>query len=1017
MAGRFSYASLTPRGHGAAAVDDDNLHSRQLSPNSLHHATSLRGSARPVSPLESEDGMSVHLDRSVSLATTKSARFQPTVEVHPVIAEEHSFSRHQQHPQPDPYDGEKNDTAGPYGAYSTIPMDRLSEHEPSAYRGHNQHHYSTDGVTYGNTYPTNQPSQTYQQDHAPSPPTHSIPPEQTPSPPKIPKYRIWREWKWEIATLVALFALLLGLGILLRVHDKARVPDWGRYVNLNTVLALMSTFFRAGLVFVLSQIIAQRKWSWFAATEDAAHHRSNKPRPLGHIEKFDGASRNPFKAFWLFTGVLHGRDLISLGAAVLFLVSFLVGPFVQQASQTEPCTKPGQGGLAALPMAQYVPREGGFIRGYPGKGGEATSDTIVALLSTATAPRGVENRVGFTCETGNCTFNQSPDPAIIDGEKANRRRRSTPATSSQPLASADLALPFLGSTTYHLDNLTAQADFFLSKTHSTVGVCSYCSDISSSVKTTPKQTGPDVGSLAGMNVSRNAFGTVFNMSSAYNISARMEQWLGSALSPEHGMTARYALHNTTMLMINDPDYIAPGPNDTSTSTTPVPDSFLAAACHMYPCLRTFSSAVRSGELVEAEAADSTSKQPLKRLERQFWPAKMGTLADRPRGIDMSSDHGSGTTWSGSGIFYATIKSPCSVWIPWDVGSISDNHQPVYTRANMSSSPIAVDMIMYQPRILDDVMKPLATGTGVGGDDPQQQQEADYHWVHYRAPEACIYRHAYNFHRAVGSVLRDSILSGSCKADPRTGPACTAPISVIASTLEALYAKGAASTGSIEAWFRDFADAVTARYRFQFGAATWNNGTDELVGGRPPLEKGQVRGEVWLTVVCIAMDEKWLRFPLALLLATAVLLVATVYGTWRHRHHRPVWKDSVLPMLFYNAKFSQGGLQHGQGQGPVFIDEKERGDDYHHAGETPDRLLEAREMQKIADRTMVTFDWPGSTLYRGLEHGGDGHSTGAMGSGQQQDGNSGVPQPRRPFLRMPWQRRMSVDSLLDNNARR
>ncbi|KAJ1324033.1 DUF3176 domain-containing protein [Microdochium nivale] len=1013
MAGGFSYVSLAPHGH---ADNRQNRYSydrqQQLSPNPLHLATSQRSSDDPVSPLESDDGSSIHLDRTVSLATVKSPQL-PTVQIYPAIAEERT-SPPECHRQPEPYNGQNNETAAPYGLFPTT----YSSRQQSTYSEQVQQYYSTNAATFDNTYSSNYPRndspfQAQQQKDRQSPFPSRPPSAQTTRPPKIRKYRVFREWKWEIATLVFLFILLIGLGLLLGFQNKKRVPDWGRYINLNTVLALMSTFLRAGLVYILTQIISQRKWTWFAATEDATVHHgsSNRLRPLGHVQRFDEGSRNPFKAIWMFAGVLRGRDLISLGAAVIFLLSFLVGPFVQQASQTESCTESGPGGVANVPNARYVPREGGYVRGYPARLGEATSDTVVALLSTATAPKGIENRVGFACETGNCTFS-GLDPVL--GGRGEQRD-----VSGRDSASVDLTLPYLGTTYSPVPkSLTEQSALFLSQTHSTVGICRYCSDISAGINVTAKQNRRDVGSLAGMSVSANPFGVVFNMSSAYG----MEDWFGPLLSPEHGMAARYALHNTTMLMVNGAD------------------SFLAAACHMYPCLRTYSSAVRSGELLEVESADSTSQQPLKRLERQFWPAKMGTLDDRPATTDMSSSHGVGASWSGQKIFYATIKSPCRATTPVDATVAADiNTSPVYTRSNMSSSSAAVDIIMYQPRVLDAVMLPV-TSADKGEADLDDYAEADYHWAHYRVPEECIYRHAFNFHTAVGSVLRGSILSGLCRDDPRSGATCDAPIDVVASSIEALYHKGGASMGSIEGWFQDFADAITARYRFQFGAADWAGNTDETAAGRPVLPRGQAQGQVWLTVVCIAMEDRWLQFPLALLLATTLLLAATVFGTWRHRFDRPVWKDSVLPMLFYNGKFSQHGGPVGQqadygyaGAGQwAMPGGKEGGNDYHQAGGLPGRLLEAREMQRIADQTMVTFDWPGSTNRRWAEPGGEGHATGVLYDSHAQtqasdrpgtmyDGGpqygTAVSHPRRPFLRMPWHQQLSMDSLLDNSSHR
>jgi hypothetical protein len=135
------------------------------------------------------------------------------------------------------------------------------------------------------------------------------------------------------------------------VYDGKPTPDWGQYLNLNALLALLSTFLRATLVLLVSQIISQRKWRYF----------SGHIRPLSHLQHYDSASRGGLGALNLLQHALRG-DLITLLAAIILVPSFLVGPLVQQASRTVNCSFPTWVLPARVPYAHYVPGRRGYHR-------------------------------------------------------------------------------------------------------------------------------------------------------------------------------------------------------------------------------------------------------------------------------------------------------------------------------------------------------------------------------------------------------------------------------------------------------------------------------------------------------------------------------------------------------------------------------------------------------------------------------------------------------------------------------
>lgn len=60
----------------------------------------------------------------------------------------------------------------------------------------------------------------------------------------------------------------------------------------------------------------------------------------------------------------------------------------------------------------------------------------------------------------------------------------------------------------------------------------------------------------------------------------------------------------------------------------------------------------------------------------------------------------------------------------------------------------------------------------------------------------------------------------------------------------------------------------------------------------------VLGTVYETTVCTRFDWKWLLFPIVLVFATLVLLAFTVVSSYYDSQQLPIWKSSLLPLLFY-----------------------------------------------------------------------------------------------------------------------
>jgi hypothetical protein len=259
------------------------------------------------------------------------------------------------------------------------------------------------------------------------------------------------------------------------------------------------------------------------------------------IFQFDSGSRGSFGALLLMP-IVSLKDITTLIAELVLVCSFLVGPFVQQASRTMVCAFPDQSLNASLPYAHYVPRQNGYrpyVR-YPDAIPEA--DTVVAILSAVTTPDGVENQISASCSTGNCTF--------TDGDPKN--------SENGELADNDLT------------------------THFTVEMCNTCINVTSLISREVKPLGnattldrTEYTLPNGLNVSY--WGPGSDLASIKPDSSLT--WLGDMLTQELRDMSRWAYINATFLEGRQ-------------------ISSVAATCVLYPCLRTYTASISNSQLSE-----------------------------------------------------------------------------------------------------------------------------------------------------------------------------------------------------------------------------------------------------------------------------------------------------------------------------------------------------------------------------------------------------------------------------------
>jgi hypothetical protein len=87
------------------------------------------------------------------------------------------------------------------------------------------------------------------------------------------------------------------------------------------------------------------------------------------------------------------------------------------------------------------------------------------------------------------------------------------------------------------------------------------------------------------------------------------------------------------------------------------------------------------------------------------------------------------------------------------------------------------------------------------------------------------------------------------------------------------------------------------------------GRDEA--GEPLVAKGQAM----LTGVCVRVDWLWLLLPGGVAVLAIIVLAGTVVQSAQHLSSFPVWKSSLLPVLWYGVWTPLSG-QGGEGDRPA-----------------------------------------------------------------------------------------------------
>ncbi|KAK3312572.1 hypothetical protein B0H66DRAFT_633413 [Apodospora peruviana] len=203
-------------------------------------------------------------------------------------------------------------------------------------------------------------------------------------------------WKWELAALFLACGLLVAIGIILAVYTGQPTPRWPLGVNINSLVAILTTMLRALLMVFVAEVISQLKWGWF-----------NQPQRLRDLHRYDSASRGVWGSVLIIfrKSKLNTNMVLTMLCAVVTIISLGIGPMAQQAINSTTCSFIVDGVHPTVQIARTV--DAGYIQTTsidpsPEEAFDLNPGLKAKILNAlmdkgnATAPT--------TCPTGNCTF-------------------------------------------------------------------------------------------------------------------------------------------------------------------------------------------------------------------------------------------------------------------------------------------------------------------------------------------------------------------------------------------------------------------------------------------------------------------------------------------------------------------------------------------------------------------------------------------------------------------------------------
>ncbi|WYZ42051.1 hypothetical protein EsH8_V_000946 [Colletotrichum jinshuiense] len=391
-------------------------------------------------------------------------------------------------------------------------------------------------------------------------------------------------------------------------------------------------------------------------------------------------------------------------------------------------------------------------------------------------------------------------------------------------------------------------------THASIGMCSTCIDTTDFVSS-PNDGGnltlPDNGAYI------NVLGGNYMWVGYSNLSAYTERF-----SEDFAAASAVSLANFSMLMVTK----SPCTSDNSTGIVKLDcphrlsqsensyfdglGDYIAASCVLYPCLKEYNARYENNILTE-KVVRTTIAVP-----------------------NTAESGASGGTYRYSGTSnYTASQSPC----------VLDNGT-WYDSGNQSQA--------------QHIPGRLWTNVSVADSDRSGENISS-------VPNACLYKMDGTFFSALSSFLSVDLLSASCRYDTMQSGYINC---FDAWWLTPLWADNNATVASLAGAMDDFAWAVTNKFRMTGLGPDVMRGVDALRS-----RNAEVLGEVWAGTTCTYFDRDYIALP-AILVALCAFLLGWIIIKNYGDVDQPVWKGSVLPLLFFGLHDTMGPRASAAGAG-------------------------------------------------------------------------------------------------------
>ncbi|KAH9887509.1 hypothetical protein F4778DRAFT_797454 [Xylariomycetidae sp. FL2044] len=375
-------------------------------------------------------------------------------------------------------------------------------------------------------------------------------------------------------------------------------------------------------------------------------------------------------------------------------------------------------------------------------------------------------------------------------------------------------------------------------THSSIAMCSACINTSPLVRDPSGMKNLTLPFKTNLTLPNLLWVNPLSDMNYINIGADNLSWAESAFTPEFLAVAPWALTNVTVLTLTQSSCSSRD----GVLTCPhnisdgysAPMDYLATSCSLYPCMKSYNATLQMGVLDEKVISTE--------------PATLNTVeANKPDPASPSAAPSAGLNVEAN---YTAVAPSCLVDGQW------------YDRTNLTLIPAI----------------PGRTFTPVAGVDGTTQDVAD----------ECLYKMMYTYGSALNAFMDTTLFAGSCTYNRRQGDALLCEDKW---WLSALYRNKTASYATLDAALDQFATVVTNRIRAE-GASNYGDGGDPAA-----ITRQHAQGLVQEMTVCTRFEWEWLLLPLLLTVGAAAMLAAMVAQNLA-RPDQPVWKSSVLPLLFY-----------------------------------------------------------------------------------------------------------------------